>query len=287
MKRLLIVLAAVMPLLAYGLENNSRNVLSASRIETVNFFSESLKTNMRMNIYLPAGYNKSIRYPVLYMIHGYNYDESLFYPTLRMHSKADELIKKGRIKPLIIVSPDIKNSFGINTTDRDLTMADLSEGFHKGNYEDYLIKDVIRYIDGRYSTFQNRENRYIGGISMGGFVALHLSFKHPELFTKAGGHSPAIITGDPDNGSWKWIYSDPEVRKKRDPIAIAGNNDLQGLKVYLDCGNEDIHYSEGCSKLETILRSKHIEVENHANNGDHSLDYWMGHIEDYLLFYGS
>jgi enterochelin esterase-like enzyme len=246
-----------------------------SRVEKLTFFSASLEKEMPFNIYLPRNYRAGQRYPVLYLLHGYKDKEDCWMPNLQLKAAADRLISEGRIKPLIIVMPLIDDSFGINTD----PVMNLSMKFTAGRYEDYLYKDLVTYIDKHYSTVRNREGRYIGGLSMGGFAALHLAFTHPDLFSRVGGHSPAFIDD-------LWIYPNIEARIQRDPQQIAINNDLRSLRVYLDCGDTDsFKFYVGCGLLFSVLQAKGVPSEYHLNPGGHTKEYWMENSEAYLLFY--
>jgi len=170
-------------------------VLNESQVNKVTFYSKAVKNDMRFNIYLPKGYNRKAKYPVLYLIHGYTDNEDRWIPNLNLKAAADKLIDEDKITPLIIVMPQINNSFGINTD----KIMNMSLKFSAGLYEDYLYKELIPYIDKNYHTLKNKRARYIGGLSMGGFAALHLAFRHPDMFSKVGGHSPAFIED-------MWLY---------------------------------------------------------------------------------
>jgi hypothetical protein len=126
--------------------------------------SASLGRMVNVNIYLPPEYSTKTAYPVLYMLHGYTDNEDKWMPKLSLERNARDLILSGRIRPLIIVMPQIDNSFGLNTA----LIKNLPPNFTSGMYEDYLIKELIPYIDATYSTARNREGRYVGGLSMGG-----------------------------------------------------------------------------------------------------------------------
>jgi enterochelin esterase-like enzyme len=237
--------------------------------------SAALGKNVNVNIYLPPEYSAKVAYPVLYMLHGYTDTEDKWIPNLGLQKRADELIRAGRIAPLIIVMPQIDNSFGLNTD----KIKNLPPNFSSGRYEDYLITELIPYIDKKCSTIRNGAGRYIGGLSMGGWAALHLAFSHTELFSKVGGHSPALIN---DN----WLYPNFDARMQLDPVFVAGEKDLKNLRVYLDCGDRDsFRFYEGCAQLYKALQASGVQSEYHANDGGHDDSYWASHVDDYLLFY--
>ncbi len=256
--------------------------VKSERFTKISFSSKALKKEMKINIYLPKGYSDKKKYPVLYLIHGYTGNEDTWFPWFQVDKKADDLIDKKEIVPLIIVAPQIDNSYGINST-KDTSN---SQPFNTGMYEDYLYKELVPFIDTTYSTISSREGRYIGGLSMGGWVALHMAFAHTDMFSKVGGHSPAIFLDGDASPVRSFLYPTEELKNERDPILVAQNKDLTSLKVYLDCGDQDSYrFFEGCDKLNKILQSKGVDSKYYFNQGKHDGPYWRANIEKYLMFY--
>lgn len=254
---------------------------NSEQITKLSLASNALNKEMKVNVYLPKGYSDKNKYPVLYIIHGYTGNEDSWMPGLQMDKKADALIDSKEIEPLIIVAPQIDNSYGINSS-----IPNYYSSFHTGMYEDYLYKELIPYIDATYSTISSKEGRYIGGMSMGGWVALHMAFTYVDSFSKVGGHSPAIFLDGYLGEAMSFVYPTEELRNKRDPLRVAENKDLTSLKVYLDCGAQDSYkFFEGCDKLNEILVSKGVASEYYLNQGEHDGVYWETHIEEYLKFY--
>jgi enterochelin esterase-like enzyme len=274
-----------------SIENNSQP-LQKSELQKITFHSQSLNHDMKMNVYLPKGYSSIQHYPVLYLIHGYTGNETNWITGLGMDQAADKLIEAGKIVPVILIAPELDNSYGINSAD---SYAVNNPGdpntTYNGMYEDYLYKDVIAYVDSHFSTLSNRDNRFIGGLSMGGFISLHTAFLHTDLFSKVGGHSPALFLDDwsttgGENGLKSFLYPTGEIRQTRDPLILAQNVDLTGIKVYLDCGDKDGYkFYEGSEKLYSLLKAKGVSVEYHLNPGEHNDDYWKSMLDSYLLFY--
>jgi enterochelin esterase-like enzyme len=269
------------------------NPLQTSEIQKVTFHSKSLGQDKKMNVYLPKGYSSSLHYPVLYLIHGYTGNETDWISGLGMDHAADKLIEAGTIVPFIMVSPELDNSYGINSSQTySVTTPGNPNTTYNGMYEDYLYKDVIAYVDSHFNTLANRESRFIGGLSMGGFISLHTAFLHNDLFSKVGGHSPALFlndwstTGGEEHGLKSFLYPTDAVRQTRDPLIFAKNLDLSNIKVYLDCGDQDdFKFYEGSEKLYSILKTKGVSVEYHLNKGKHDGEYWKSMLDNYLLFY--
>lgn len=261
--------------------------LQASELKRITFRSKALKKEMKMNVYLPKGYSNKSKYPVLYMIHGYSGNENSWMPEIKLDKKADELIERNKIRPLIIVTPQLENSYGINTSESAKVLGTPpNNSLNEGMYEDYLCNDVVAYIDSNYSTIASRDGRYIGGLSMGGFIAIHAAFRHTDMFSKVGGHSPALWLNEFPNNLDQWLYPDESIRMQRDPIYIAQSKDLKMLKVYLDCGDKDSYkFYEGCDKLHKVLQSKGVDAQSRLNPGEHDGLYWQMNAEKYLLFY--
>ncbi|HEX29385.1 TPA: hypothetical protein ENG04_04820, partial [Candidatus Poribacteria bacterium] len=148
-------------------------------------FSPSLEGNKlsdpstrAVTIYLPPSYDMfpKKRYPVLYLLHGFGGDNDSFVKLLTEPVALmilDGLMNGGLVPEMIIVMPDAGNSFGGSF----YTNSELI-----GNYEDYIVKDLVGYIDSNYRTIPDRKGRVIMGASMGGYGSMKLGVKHPDVF---------------------------------------------------------------------------------------------------------
>lgn len=252
------------------------------KLETI--YSKYLQKDMSISLYIPNGY-EDINLPVLYFLHGRNGDEKIL-TQLGIDKVADDLIKQKVIKPLIVVCPNMDNSRGINSSDKYSEVCGKYGTVHKGMYEGYFIEEVIPHIDAKYKTLKNRNSRYIGGISAGGYTALHNGFRHPDLFSKVGGHMPAIDMSYADED--ECYFSDEKMWEKYDPITLSKEQNIEDLQVYLDDGDQDEgQFYLACEKLYELLRNKNVNVENHVFKGHHDRNYVMSNLKSYLQFYGS
>lgn len=265
-------------------EDNA-NEKKAGEIKQDKFYSDALGKETGFAVYLPPGYDQSIRYAVLYMYYGYGGHQNAYFSELRMGAKMDELIAAGQMEPLIVVTPSYGNSFGVDT---EPGQGVNPGGVSEGKYMTYLTDELTDYVDSRYSTIADKSGRYIGGISMGGFASLHIGFSNPELFSKVGAHSAALwdySDSDQFHSQRDWLYPSEELRRIRDPLLLAESQPLGDMKVYIDCGESDLLASKS-EKLHAILQAEGVASELHIEPGGHNGGYWSGQLNNYLMFYG-
>lgn len=147
-------------------------------LQTVEFYSPAVARTMKYDIVLPLGYEEGEkRYPVLYLLHGYMQNYTVWGRNLGAAFYARSL------EDLILVLPDAGNTWFLN-------YASSVEG--KNQWEDYLIEDVIGHVDANFRTVDERAGRAIAGLSMGGFGAFSLGLRHPEMFISLGSTSGAL-----------------------------------------------------------------------------------------------
>ena len=200
----------------------------------------SLKKNLlgdssrrAVSIYVPPGYstNHGKRYPVVYLLHGFAADHRAFiggvYTGMDMRLSMDSLIAAGLTKPMIVVTPNARNAFDGSFYVNSVTT---------GNWEDFVVKDLIAYVDSHYRTIRNRSGRGLAGHSMGGFGALRVGMRHPETFSAIYALSPCCLDQDHRTGknfaaSWKKLLSLTEFSQVK-AAGFYGDIDLALSAVY-------------------------------------------------------
>lgn len=262
--------------------------MNKSKIERINFHSNVLNKEMSLLVYLPECYNNLAALPVLYFFHGRSGNEEIMFEA-NINSTADSMIKDSEINPMIIVCPRIENSRGLNSSlvSKEVQVHEnINNIINLGMYEDYFIKEVISLIDRTFNTIKNKNGRYIGGASAGGYIALHSAFRHQDMFSKVGGHMPALELTLEDED--KLFFTNIDIWNKYDPIYIAKNNNISShMDVYLDAGDKDEwRFYEGCLVLHEVLKQKQIHSQNYIFCGNHSIKYIQSNIRKYLKFYG-
>ncbi|MBX3062826.1 MAG: esterase [Anaerolineae bacterium] len=167
--------------------------VAKGRVQTVTFESQALRGNRLgdphvrpLSVYLPAGYedNPDRRYPTILMLssHGNTgqsllnwrgWDESL-------DQQLDRLIASGACEPVIVIIPDTWTRLGgalhLNTS-------------ALGNYGDYLLNEIVPYVDANFRTLAEGRHRGIMGRSSGGYAALYHAMMNPGMFGAAADHS--------------------------------------------------------------------------------------------------
>ncbi len=239
---------------------------------------------------LPAEYNASTssRYPTLYYLHG------LFENERRWGERGgqqilDDLLRLGQVGKFLVVLPDGGKSFYVNSFDG------------RERYEDFLIKEFVPAIDRMYRTRAEPSERGIGGTSMGGYGALHLGMRHPDVFGSVSAQSAALLPKFPSplptEGRWGFYarvltgpFGSPLNEAYFDdnnPLTLAEHPErFAGLKLYFDCGDHDRYgFEEGAQLLDRMLTEKGFPHEFHLRPGEHGWSYLSQYMKYALLFH--
>ena len=241
-----------------------------------------LGKSMNLSVYCPDGYEKATL-SVLYFLHGRTGNEQLL-SQLGMDAAADALIKAGEINPLRIVCPNLDNSRGINSAEQYREVRGKYGIVHKGRYEDYLLDELIPFVESTFPAIMDRSARYIGGISSGGYTALSIGLRHPERFSKVGGHMPAVDLSYAEED--ECYFENEAMWLQYDPIPIAAHSAFKNLHVFLDDGKDDEgQFYRACEKLFWILQRNGADVQYHLFEGHHNEEYVLSNLDSYLRFY--
>lgn len=187
----------------------SEKVLTKEYFITLDLDSQSIAKNQlgdtsKRNIYVylpPSYYESDTKYPVVYYLDGYDCS-SMSYLKGQI-SKLDNEFNSGKDE-FIMVALDGNNktggSFYVNSP-------------VSGNWEDFVVNEVVSIIDSTYKTKSESKYRGISGYSMGGFGALNLSMKHPDVFGSVLVFCPGVFAEENISdvlASWKY---EPTVTK--------------------------------------------------------------------------
>jgi S-formylglutathione hydrolase FrmB len=265
--------------------------LLAQQVEYKSYASKVLGRDLKYGVYLPPSYATSPakKYPVLYFLHGLFEDETRWSSRGQTDQIMNRMIAEGKIGEFIVAIPYGGTSFYTNTRD----------GSEK--WEDAIVTEFIPMIESNYRVNATRTTRGISGTSMGGYGALKIAMKHPDMFGSASAHS-AVLLQDLSAAKvsagrlarfqalFNKIYGidqDLTYWEANNPMTLAKDTKkLNGLKLYFDCGTEDDYgFDVGARQLDEMLTKAGYAHESHLYPGRHGWDYAMLHTNESLLFH--
>jgi enterochelin esterase family protein len=190
------------------------NKVPHGTVSRIWYNSPTLGMERRMTVYTPAGYETSgKRYPVFYLLHGMGGDEEAWISLGRTAQILDNLIAKGKAKPMIVVmtngNPAQEAAPGESSRGMVTPTMELPKTM-EGTFES-AFPDVVKFVDNNYRTIKSKSDRAIAGLSMGGFHSMHISKQYPDLFNYVGLFSAAII---PNKDVTSPVYQDLEGKLK-------------------------------------------------------------------------
>lgn len=285
MKRILIrpTLSLLMLLLVCGtacaqsrpqVDESDVELMAPPQADTVQVMSAKMGRAITTVVIVPEQYYdpdlQEELFPVLYLLHGawgqYN----------NWPNKAD-LDDLASNYSMIIVCPDGQDSWYFD-----------SPIDPKFQFETFISKELVDYVDHHYRSFRSKDMRAITGLSMGGHGALWNGFRHPDVFGSVGSMSGGVdITKFPDKwkidkrlGPWasnQQRWADHSVINLVDRIK-------PGQHIIIDDGYDDIFYEVNL-KLHEALMKKKIPHDFIVRPGDHTWDYWVNSLDYHVLFF--
>ncbi|GEN77197.1 alpha/beta hydrolase-fold protein [Chryseobacterium hagamense] len=188
------------------------------KIDSIQYPSKTVGVSRKALIYMPPGFKKGTKYPVLYLLHGIGGDEKEWYKNGTPQIILDNLYAQGKLTPMIVVLPNGRAMKDDRATG-NIMAKDKVEAF--ANFEKDLLNDLIPYVEKKLPVKKNRENRAIAGLSMGGGQTLNFGLGNIDRFAWIGGFSSAPNTREPQK-----LLPDPSKAK-----------DLKLL--WISCGDAD------------------------------------------------
>lgn len=252
------------------------------------FFSGALFARKSCFVYLPEGYDQGEEhYPVIYLLHGMFQSESHWLVKGNAEQTLDRMMGDGSLRKSIVVMP---NDGGYGTGTFYVNWYDGT-----GNFEDYILYDLISDIDKTYRTVPNASNRVVCGLSMGGYGSFLLALRNPEVFGAAVSMSGALTSTELIAPQ----YARSDISRMIGPLhgPYAQNHDLHKLaelrlkesrmpELYFHCGSEDYLYSMNTAYREHLDRIGYAH-KYESFSGEHNWDYWTAHLERSLAFLDS
>jgi putative tributyrin esterase len=220
---------------------------------------------------VPEG--KTGPFPVFYLLHGLSDDHTGWTRRTSIERYVAGL-------PLIVVMPNGERGFYTNAKDRP-----------KAAFETNIVQDIVGFVDRTFQTIPTREGRVVAGLSMGGYGAVKLALKYPDLFCAGVSHSGAVGFARRDFGADDWgrewtpVFGPCPAGGPDDPFALAEKIDRAKLPALrIDCGVDDFLIEENRA-FDAHLTGLGIPHEYEEHAGAHNWEYWDAHIQETIAFF--
>lgn len=236
--------------------------------------SPALEMDRRVTVYTPPGYETgNQKYPVLYLLHGAGGDEEAWITLGRTAQIMDNLIARGKAKPMIVVMPN-------GNVIQDAAPGEGSDGFYKpqfmvpktmdGTYE-ASFPDIVKFVESNYRVEAEKEHRAIAGLSMGGFHSLHISRYYPNTFNYVGLFSAAIL---PEQDTSHKVYQNIDETLKQQME--------NGYELYwVGIGKTDFLYDAN-QQYRQKLDSLGMEYTYRETEGGHIWKNWRIYLTEFV-----
>lgn len=255
--------------------------------------SEILGQEVSYSVLLPADYYKtpSRSYPVLYLFHCIGGDSSTGIEYCDLAHLSDSLVRARTMEPMIVVMPDLFLSYGCDTYDSTF------------RYESMLIEELMPEVE---KTWRTDGRGAAMGFSMGGFAAMSLALRHPDLFCATAALSPSVRTDaqymseSPQEGwdsQWGRIFGGlgktgeerlTDYYRARCPLHLLEDMpaaSLQDFGIFLTTGNrEGGSLAESNEALHQVMSSRAIPHRWSVSDGGHDFAFWRKQLPDALRF---
>ncbi len=245
----------------------------AAEVDTVAVDSRAMNKTIKTVVVIPENYASLDSLPVVYLLHGYsgNYADWV--------NNAPEIKDFADRYHFMIVCPD--GGFGSWYWD-----SPVDDSFQ---YETFVSRELVDWVDANYKTIQNRNGRAISGLSMGGHGALYLAMRHLDVYGAAGSTAGGVdIRPFPLN--WDMAkrlgsYADyPERWEAHTVINQLHRLTPDKLALVIDCGTSDFFYGVN-EQLHRKLLDRNIPHTYITGPGAHNWTYWQQSICYQLLYF--
>jgi len=245
----------------------------SATVDTVNIYSEKMNKNIKAVVIKPQSYNDQAAHPVLYLLHGHGgrYDGWV--------NDAPHIKELADQYGMMIVCPD--GGFSSWYWDSPVDTA--------FQYETFVSKELIAWVDKNYKTVPSREGRAVTGLSMGGHGGLYLAFRHQDMFGACGSMSGGVdIRPFPNNWNMsKRLGLQSDHPENWETFSVMGQLHRllpDRLKIIIDCGTDDFFYQVN-KRLHEELRYRNIPHDFISRPGAHNRQYWSNAVKYQMLFF--
>lgn len=309
--------------------------IAGGRVVADSLWSQSLGVRKELVVYLPPSYERepSRRYPVVVMLHGLWGDQWQWVRSDQLATTMDSLVGAG-LPEMIVAMPDGDDGWWTtwyrlvdmrgcraeplrrrHTPPSDPSSRESAESYCVpwAHYDDYVARDIVAKVDSTYRTLAHRDQRAVGGLSMGGYGAITLALAYPEVFGAAASHSGVLsllYSGKSEftppgtyakdlgelrtawGGLWwsvETVFGDVSGFHARDPATLAERlvrrGGAQRPALFIDVGTDDFLLQQNRAfhhRLGEIGYAHHYAEWP----GTHDHAYWRAHVRESLNWLG-
>jgi S-formylglutathione hydrolase FrmB len=244
-----------------------RHTFSAMALCEFRFFSKVLGKQVGAYVLMPD--RGKPPFATLYLLHGLSDD----YTTWLRRSRIEYYV---RDLPLAVVMPD---GFRGAYTDNAAGPA----------YARYMIEDVVGGAERHFRLRADRSARAVGGLSMGGYGALRLGLRFPDVFSSVHSHSGALLWGAraSDSAEFTRVFGESPAGTDHDLLALAERCKANAAlpEILIDCGVDDFLFNDN-ETFVAALKDRGVPHTYRTFPGAHDWDYWDEHVRDAVAFHG-
>ncbi|MBP5333812.1 MAG: esterase family protein [Bacteroidales bacterium] len=279
MKRIIVIVALMAAAVAAAAQG---------RIVTESIHSGKLGADQNYNVYLPEGFNPfKQHYPVIYLLHGLTDDYTAWDKLGRISEVADELIRSGELRPVVIVMPNAGNKDIHNYQNGYFNVPEWP-------YEDFFFKELLPAVEKKYNCGGSKGARAVMGLSMGGGGSIVYCQRHPDMFSSCYAMSPWLdnkkseVNDGKQEKVTKFTYTQQAVSEHSaiDFLSKAGEatiENLQTVKWFIDCGDDDFIFDLSTA-FYAKMRQRGVKAEFRVRDGVHNWEYWHISLRTALPF---
>jgi enterochelin esterase-like enzyme len=234
-----------------------RSDIEHGKIDSVMYDSKTVGTQRKALIYLPPGYSKSTKYPVLYLLHGIGGDEHEWLYGGHPEVILDNLYAEKKVEPMIVVLPNGRAMKDDRATG-NIMAPDKVQAF--AAFENDLLDDLIPFIEKKFPVYRDSDHRAIAGLSMGGGQTLNFGLGHPETFAWIGSFSAA-----------------PNTKKPEELLPNPGEVKPKVKLIWISCGDDDglLIFSQ---RTHEYLRANDVPHIYYIQPGVHDFNVWKNSL---------
>jgi putative tributyrin esterase len=238
--------------------------------------SKNLHGRADISVFIPKNSENIKDLPLCILLHGVYGSHWAWSLKGGVHITAQKLIDSGQLKPMILAMPS------------DGLLGDGSAYLtHKSaDYEKFIVEDVPKAIRLCCSGYTEKSKTFISGLSMGGYGAMRIGAKYPDIFTSFSGLSSVCTYQDlaqflEKNDSHQL---DQSVKNKTSIFEQILLNKKRLNIFRFDCGRDDVLFEDN-KNLHEMLNHEGIKHVFEELDGKHEWPYWEKNIERSLLFF--